>query len=109
MEEKLELMKMHLRVDSSFEDPVIRMYIGWAEADIKDSVSTEPFRNESFFDDNKIYDTAVFLQTTFYYENRLGLSERRLNNSLNAPDAVLSAVQKLRGSYVSLEDVLLDD
>ena len=105
----LELVKMHLRVDTSYEDPLILEYIAWAKEDIKDSVSTEVLRNESFFDNNPIFNTAVYLQTSFYYENRLGISERRLNNSLNAPDAVLSAIQKLRGSYESLVDVIAND
>lgn len=96
----LELLKKHLRVDHSFEDDLIAEYQKWAEEEIKNSVSTDPFRNEAFFERNTQFDQAVTMQTTFYYENRLGMSERRLNNSLNAPDAVLSAIQKLRGSYV---------
>lgn len=102
----LALLKKHLRVDHSFEDDLIAEYQKWAEEEIKDSVSTELLRNESFFKDNPHFNQAVALQTAFYYENRLGISERRLNNSINAPDAVLSAIQKLRGNYFSLPAVI---
>ncbi|GKV67467.1 MULTISPECIES: head-tail connector protein [unclassified Sporosarcina] len=102
----LELLKKHLRVDHSFEDDLIVEYRMWAEEEIKDSVSTEPLRNEEFFKDNPHFNLAVALQTAFYYENRLGISERRLNNAINAPNAVLSAIQKLRGNYYSLPVVI---
>lgn len=103
----LELLKKHLRVDHSFEDDLIAEYQRWAEEEIKDSVSTERFRNELFFDGNPHFDQAVVLQTAFYYENRLGFGDRRIDTSINAPDAVLSAIQKLRGSYVSTKEVWL--
>lgn len=101
----LELLKKHLRVDHSFEDDLIFEYQSWAEEDIKDSVSIEPFRNELFFDGNPHFERAVALQTAFYYENRLGFGDRRIDTSINAPDAVLSAIQKLRGSYTPTKEV----
>lgn len=96
----LVLLKKHLRVDHSFEDDLILQYQTWAEEEVKDSVSTDPFRNEQFFENNPHFNLAVSMLVGFYYENRLGISERRLNNADNSPDAVLSAIQKMRGNYV---------
>lgn len=99
----LSRMKRHLRVDHYFEDDLIADYQAWAEEEIKDSVSTEVLRNESFFEGNPHFERAVFLLTSHYFENRIGYSEKSLSH---VPDGILSAVQKLRGSYVSLEGVI---
>lgn len=101
----LQLIKKHIRVDHSFEDELIEDYISWAEAEIKDSVSTEEIRNELFFDDNPHFNRAKVMLVAHYFENRIGYTEKSLTNT---PDAILSAVQKLRASYVPL-DVMPDD
>lgn len=92
-----ETIKMHIRVDHSFEDDLIRDYCSWAEAEIKDSVSTEMSRNELFFDNNPHFNRAKVMLVAHYFENRIGYTEKSLTNT---PDAILSAVQKLRASYV---------
>ena len=83
-------LKNHIRVDHSFEDDLIEDYILWAEAEIKDSVSTEELRNESFFDDNPHFNRAKVMLVAHYFENRIGYTEKSLTNT---PDAILSAVQ----------------
>lgn len=100
---ELSRMKKHLRVDHSFEDDLITDYQSWAEEEIKDSVSTEVLRNESFFEGNPHFERAVFLLTAHYFENRTAYAEKSLSY---VPEGILSAVQKLRGSYVSVEDVI---
>lgn len=92
----LEQLKLHMKVTSSFEDDVIKEYQLWAIDEIKDSVSTSPNRNESFFENNKIFDRAVVLLTTHYYENRVAYSDIQ---TYEVNDATTSAIQKLRGAY----------
>lgn len=98
-------LKKHLRVDSSFEDGLIEEYKSWAEEEIKDSVSTEVLRNESFFEDNPHFNRAVFLLVGHYFENRIGYAEKSLQN---VPDGILSAVQKLRAGYTPIEVIVVD-
>lgn len=103
----LSRVKEHLRVDHHFEDNLIQDYISWAEEEIKDSVTTEVFRNESFFKDNPHFDRAVFLLTAHYFENRIGITDASRASGFNAlPDGILSAIQKLRGSYISINEVI---
>ncbi|MCG2355695.1 head-tail connector protein [Staphylococcus epidermidis] len=92
----LDKLKLHLRITHNLEDDLLQEYQSWSEADIKDSVCTDTNRNESFFEDNKIYDRAVVLMTAYYYENRLAYSDTQL---YEMPNGVLSAIQKLRGAY----------
>lgn len=99
----LELLKKHLRVDHSFEDDLIAQYMLWAAEEIKDSVTTEPLRDELFFEENAHFERALVLLTAFYYENRLAYDDRKLEES---PASVLSAIQKMRGSYVSVADII---
>lgn len=93
---ELELLKKHLRVSHSMEDDLIRDYYDFAEAEIRDSVSTSPNRDESFFEDNKIYERAVVMLTAHYFEQRIAYSDVQLSE---VNDSVTSAIQKLRGSY----------
>lgn len=99
----LSEIKVHLRVDHSFEDALIETYMRWAEDEVKDSVSTSIYRNEAYFKDNSHFERAVVLLVAYYFENRVAYSEKVMHN---APDAVLSAVQKLRGGYVPSEEEL---
>jgi len=96
---ELSELKLHLRVDHSFEDPLIQTYKEWAEAEVKDSVSTSFLRNETYFEDNPHFERAVVLLVAYYFENRIANTEKTL---YNAPDGVLSAVQKLRAGYEAL-------
>lgn len=100
---ELSRMKKHLRVDHDFENELIADYQSWAEEEIKDSVSTELVRDEDFFTESKHFERAVCLLTAHYFENRIGYAEKSLTH---APDGILSAVQKLRGSYISAADVI---
>lgn len=96
---ELPLIKSHLRVDHDFEDSLILEYQSWAEEEVKDSVSTEPLRNEEFFTNSPHFNRAVMMLVAYYFENRLGYTEKTIDN---APNTVLSAVQKLRGNYESV-------
>lgn len=93
---ELETLKLHLRITHSGEDELIKEYMSWAEDEVKDSVSTSPTRNEKFFENNNHYKKAVAMLTAFYFENRLAYSETA---QVSMPDAVLSAIQKMRGAY----------
>ena len=93
---ELEKVKKHVRVDHSFEDDLLETYIEWAELEVKDSVSTSENINDEYFTDNPHYERAVTLLTAHYFENRLPMSETRLNN---LPFGVMSAIHKMRGAY----------
>src|SRR5699024_11732996 len=92
----LQKLKQHIRVDHSFEDNLLREYMEWAEAEIKDSVSTSDTINEIYFSDNPHYERAVVLLTAHFFENRLAMTESNFNNF---PYGFLSAVHRLRGGY----------
>lgn len=94
------MLKKHLRITHSMDDDLLLEYKTWAEAEIKDSVSTSSTRNELFFEDNNIFNRAVALLTGHYYENRVAYTDVQ---SFSVDDAVLSAIQKLRGAYYESE------
>lgn len=93
---ELSTLKKHLRIFHNSEDDLILDYLAMAEAEIKDSVSTSINRDESFFENNKVYDRAIIMLTAHYYENRVAYSDVQLYE-VNA--STTSAIQKLRGSY----------
>lgn len=93
---ELSTLKLHLRITHSVEDELLDIYKGWAEDEVKDSVSTSPTLNNEFFENNKHYERAVALLTAFYYENRVAYSD---TSQVSMPDGVLSAIQKMRGEY----------
>ncbi len=93
---ELSTLKQHLRIFHNSEDDLILMYLGFAEAEIKDSVSTSPTRNESFFEDNVVFNRAVIMLTAHYYENRVAYSDIQ---TYEVNDSTTSAIQKLRGAY----------
>lgn len=92
----LDILKNHIRVDHGFEDALIVQYQKWAEAEVKDSVSTSATRNEDYFNDNPHFEKAVILLTSHYYHNRLPMGEVK---QANLPFAINSAIHKLRGGY----------
>ncbi|TDM04063.1 head-tail connector protein [Macrococcus carouselicus] len=92
----LDTIKKHMKVTFDFDDEIINEYLKWAEAEIKDSVSTDPKRDESFFYDNSIYDRAVVLLVTHFYENRKAITDKPQFNLIYG---VKSAVLKLRLAY----------
>lgn len=93
---ELSRLKKHLRVTHSMEDDLIQDYLEFAESEIKDSVSTSSTRDESFFEDNKIYERAVIMLTAHFYENRVAYSDIQL---YEVNDSTTSSIQKLRGAY----------
>ncbi|MEB6233837.1 head-tail connector protein [Mammaliicoccus sciuri] len=93
---ELSTLKLHLRITHSVEDELLEIYKGWAEDEVKDSVSTSSTRNNEFFENSKHYQRAVALLTAFYYENRVAYSDM---SQVSMPDGVLSAIQKMRGEY----------
>lgn len=93
----LTTLKLHMHVTHSMEDELIKNYQEWAESEIKDSVYPDDLtRDNAFFDNSKIFERAVVLLTSFYYENRLAYTEIDYKSS---PDGVTGAIQKLRGAY----------
>jgi len=98
----LEKMKLFLKVDHDFEDELIATYIDWAKADIIHSVTTEKAVNMDFFKGNRQFEKAVVLLTSHFFENRIPFTEKR--RVIEYPYGVLDAIQKLRGSYESVND-----
>lgn len=93
---ELELLKKHLKIFHDSEDELILEYYEWSKDEIKDSVSTSSTRNESFFEDNKIFERAVVMLTAHFYEQRVAYSDIQ---SIEVNDSTTSAIQKLRGAY----------
>jgi uncharacterized phage protein (predicted DNA packaging) len=91
----LEKVKKHIRAED-FENDNLEMYIEWAVAEIKDSVSTAKVRNELYFEKNIHFEKAVILLASHYFENRLPMTEVKMNN---LPYGITSAIHKLRGGY----------
>lgn len=88
----LQLLKKHCKIDHSSEDDLLEMYYEWAKEDIASAVTD----NMAWLEKQKLFKTAVFPLTAYYFENRLAFSERNLNY---APHMVLSVVHKLRNAY----------
>jgi len=93
----IEQLKLHMHVTHSMEDPLIEMYKDWAESEIKDSVYPDDgTRDDSYFEENKIFERGVFLLTSHYFQNRYAYSDIDFKS---CPDGVLGTIQKLRGGY----------
>lgn len=93
----LEALKVHMHVTHNMEDDNIKRYMEWAESDIKDAVYPDDnMRDESFFENNKNYEKALYLLTSFYFESRIAYSDTQY---VAMPNGVLGAIQKLRGAY----------
>jgi len=90
----LEKIKMHLRVTHSFEDELIQEYMEWAENDVIASVSLSLDVDKGYLKDNIQYKKAVVMLTSFYFENRLTITDKR---HTELPYGVLDSIQKLRG------------
>ncbi|WP_381418735.1 head-tail connector protein [Staphylococcus hyicus] len=88
----LQLLKKHCKIDHSSEDDLLEMYYEWAKEDIASAVTD----NMAWLEEQRLFKTAVFPLTAYYFENRLAFSERNLNY---APHMVLSVVHKLRDAY----------
>lgn len=93
---EIDTIKANLRISHSLDDELIEMYIDWAKDTVISSVSTSDNINMDYLKSNKQYQKAVIMLTSYYYENRLAISE--LDQS-NMPFGVLDAIQKLRGDH----------
>src|SRR5690625_7971912 len=91
----LEKIKMHLRVTHSFEDELIQEYMEWAENDVIASVSLSPDVDKEYLKGNMQYKKAVVMLTSFYFENRLTITDKK---HTELPYGVLDSIQKLRRS-----------
>lgn len=89
----LELLKQYLRISGDYDDDIILMLKGVAEAFVDGALD-----NPSLVKDDKRYGFAVALLVTHYYDNR----EILVNGGLvEAPYGVLSLIQQLRGVAAS--------
>lgn len=98
-EEELKTLKMHCKVDISYEDDLLKMYYAWAVEDIISSVTHERPYNVMFFEDHTLFNQAIFPLVNYYYENRIAYTERKVDY---APNMVLSVIHKLRAEYIPI-------
>jgi|SRR5699024_340387 len=97
----LAMIKTHLRLSHDLEDELVQMYMEWSKDTVLSSVSTSEDIDTDYLESNKQFQKAVIMLTSFYYENRLTISDKR---HIEMPYGVLDAIQKLRGdSKVFLE------
>ena len=90
----INTIKKHLRVSHDFEDDLIEMYVEWAKSDILSSVTTSNDVDMEYVEDSFQFKKAVVLLTSFYFEQRLTISDKK---KVEMPYGVLDAIQKLRG------------
>ncbi|MGY0692982.1 head-tail connector protein [Virgibacillus sp. FSP13] len=91
----LERIKGHLRIPHNLEDEVIQEYIEWADHDVAEAVfdSHDPKLDKKSLENDPSYKKAVTMLTSYYYENRLTMSEPNIKE---APFSVTHAIQTLR-------------
>src|SRR5690625_5017026 len=85
---------MHFRVTHIFEDDLIQEYMEWAENDVIASVSLSHDVDKEYLKGNMQYKKAVVMLTSFYFENRLTITDKK---HTELPYGVLDSIQKLRG------------
>lgn len=90
----LEEMKNFLRVDHDFDDKFIELTMKSSMKYVKNAITSE--ENNSFFEDNELYDLAVFMLTGHWYEKKVAAVEKPLSE---IPFGVISIIQQLRGMY----------
>lgn len=91
----LERVRSHLRVPHNMDDEDIAMYMEFAESDVIEAVfdGYDENLNKDILHDDPTFKRAVLMLTSFYYENRLAISEVRQTES---PFSVTHAIQTLR-------------
>lgn len=89
---ELQLLKKHCKIDHNSEDDLLEMYYEWAKEDIASAVTDDM----AWLEKQRLFKTAVYPLTAYYFENRLAFNERNLSY---APHMVLSVVHKLRNAY----------
>ena len=91
----LDKIKGHLRIPHDLEDMELQDYLSYAKHDITEAVfdSKDPNLKVDELEKDPSYQRAVIMLTTYYYENRLMISEA---SQREAPFAVTHAIQTLR-------------
>ncbi|WP_040981079.1 head-tail connector protein [Oceanobacillus jeddahense] len=92
---ELEKLKGHLRVPHNLEDGNIQDYLDWAKQDVMEAVydSYDPKVNIAALEEDVTFKKAVIMLATYYYENRMTISEVAQAES---PFSVTHAIQTLR-------------
>lgn len=96
--ERLSLLKEHIRIEGTSEDKILTEYYAWAYIDLVDAITGDKQPDDSFFEDNKLFNAAIFPLTAYYYENRIAF-DSVTRDVQYAPHMVLSVVHKLRYQY----------
>lgn len=91
----LERIKSHLRVPHDLEDEDIQDYIEFAKSDVIEAVFDAQDKNLDVegLESDPSFKRAVIMLTSYYYENRLTVSEINMKES---PFSVTHAIQTLR-------------
>lgn len=91
----LEKIKNHLRVPHELEDEVIQDYIEFAKNDVMEAVFDAQDKDLDIegLEKDPSFKRAVIMLTSYYYENRLTVSEINMKES---PFSVTHAIQTLR-------------
>ena len=91
------MLKDSLRIDDSADDILLTGYLDTASSFIKNAVGAE----DSYYDDNSRFDTAVIALASTYYTYRMTVSignTQPLNATMNA------LIGQMRGEVASLEE-----
>lgn len=96
--DRLELLKEHMRLEGTSEDRLLTEYYAWAYIDLVDAITGESIPDDSFFENNKLFNAAIFPLTAYYFENRIAF-DSVTRDVQYAPHMVLSVVHKLRYQY----------
>ncbi|MHC3377757.1 head-tail connector protein [Ligilactobacillus equi] len=97
MSVSLETIKDSLRIDDSADDVLLTGYLNSASQFIKQAVGGD----ESYFEDNSRFDTAVIALASTYYTYRM----TTLTGTLTVLDATMNAlISQMRGEVASLEE-----
>lgn len=91
----LETVKEHLRIPHDLEDNIIYDYINFAKSDVIEAIYD---KYDTALDKEKLekdltFQRAVIMLVSYYYENRLTISEINMHES---PFSVTHAIQTLR-------------
>ena len=91
----LKRIKGHLRIPHDLEDPDIQDYLYFAKNDVIEAVfdSYDEKLDKDKLELDPSFQKAVIMLTSYYYENRLMISEVRQNES---PFSVTHAIHTLR-------------
>lgn len=91
----LDKIKGHLRIPHDLEDEQLQDYLDFAKNDVIEAVydSQDVRLNMTDLEKDPSFKKAVIMLTSFYYENRLIISDVSLKES---PFAVTHAIQTLR-------------